>query len=118
MADQAAAHVPLPEITMSNSVRRTIFTLKINGNTTSEPWPRSSVGAGYRCVVLASQTGNRRKNRLFLLAFRHACGQGPARPSASRKTLTRPTYGVKSPKIKAPGVFVPEAFEIKAFLQT
>jgi hypothetical protein len=42
---------------MSNSVSQTIFTSKINEKHRSEPKPRSSVGAGYRGVVLPSQTG-------------------------------------------------------------
>jgi hypothetical protein len=57
VAYRAAAHVPLPVITMSNSVSQTIFTSKINEKRHSEPKPRSSVGAGYRGVVLPSQTG-------------------------------------------------------------
>ena len=46
MTTYAAAHVPLPEITMSNSARQTIFASKFNGNTTSSATAAKQRGRG------------------------------------------------------------------------
>ena len=84
VAYRAAAHVPLPVITMSNSAVRRFSRLNSTVNTTSRSAPRSSVGAGYRCGVRASQTQKSAKNRFFS----GACGP----PSPARKRLRRSLY--------------------------
>src|SRR6185312_6978743 len=89
MAARAAAHVPLPKITMSNSVVGRRFSRLIStANTASQQQPRSSVGAGYRCGVRASQTLKRQNIQFFPVAF-------PA-PAGGRET---PTYRAQGPDL-------------------
>jgi hypothetical protein len=91
VAYRAAAHVPLPEITMSNSVPlMTNNSPNSRSFTTSWPEPRSSVGAGYRCGSWASQTQKPPKKRFFSApcgraktgACPHASGDVRGRPMA------------------------------------
>ena len=73
VAYRAAAHVPLPEITMSNSAVRRFSRLNSTVTLASQHQPRSSVGAGYRCGVQQCQTQKSRKKRFFS----GACGPCP-----------------------------------------
>ena len=77
LAYRAAAHVPLPKITMSNSARRRVSRLNSTVTPASQRQPRSSVGAGYRSGVLTCQTLKLPEKRFFP----GACGWPPDRKS-------------------------------------
>jgi len=56
VASRAAAHVPLPRITMSKSAIRAEFSFRSRWNTARKKCPRSGVGAGYMRGHPPSQT--------------------------------------------------------------
>ena len=63
---RAAAHVPLPKITMSNSPSNRRFHVTFQRNTTrATDAARSGVGAGYRSGIPPSQTQKSGKKRFF-----------------------------------------------------
>ena len=66
MAYRAAAHVPLPKITMSNSPSNRRFHVTFQRNTTrATDAARSGVGAGYRSGIPPSQTLKSGEKRFF-----------------------------------------------------
>jgi hypothetical protein len=78
----AAAHVPLPKITMSNSPSNRRFHATFQRNTTrATNAAQSGVGAGYRSGLPPSQTQKSRKKRFFSgrcgWAFRHVAAGPP-----------------------------------------
>jgi hypothetical protein len=108
---RAAAHVPLPKITMSNSPSKRRFHATFQRNTTrATNAARSGVGAGYRSGLPPSQTQKSGKKRFFS----GRCGW-PFQPVFAGPAIAAPTlYMGPGPDINPAWLILPRKTPLRS----